>query len=225
MARVSGEAHTACAPSSARNVAASDGDDDSPPAPSRAAQIASRSSHACRYPLSLSGWSTCETISRTSRLACASFHFDSPCRMKKTVFIDELWRRQRNRTNDSRSPARGELTSLGLSNLTSISLSGRVCSGTRAWPSTVSVCEAHSSIRKCAPESETPTASWRAEFHTGATVLALVGHEMMPPTQRSRESTAHITTCTFGGFSPGDNRLLPTRTETRWIVGAPDTSS
>eukprot|EP00967_Tisochrysis_lutea_P051189 scaffold63172_cov27-Tisochrysis_lutea.AAC.2 len=143
----------------------------------------------------------------------------------RTVFIDELWRRQRNRTNDSRSPARGELTSLGLSNLTSISLSGRVCSGTRAWPSTVSVCEAHSSIRKCAPESETPTASWRAEFHTGATVLALVGHEMMPPTQRSRESTAHITTCTFGGFSPGDNRLLPTRTETRWIVGAPDTSS
>mmetsp|Transcript_6623 Transcript_6623/g.14680 ORF Transcript_6623/g.14680 Transcript_6623/m.14680 type:complete len:217 (-) Transcript_6623:951-1601(-) len=87
IARVSGEDQMALAEIIVCNAAASAGEEESSPfGSSSAAWMAFFKLDAWRNPCSLSGWSTCDTIWSTSRFACASFHLDSPCRMKKTCF-------------------------------------------------------------------------------------------------------------------------------------------
>ena len=86
-ARVSGDAHSAPALNIAWRAAASAAD--AGPSPAGSAAAAARaicSAFAWRYPFSLSGWSTADTIPITSFFFCASFHALSPWRTKKTCF-------------------------------------------------------------------------------------------------------------------------------------------
>ena len=95
-------------------------------------------------------------------------------------------------------------------------------SATFATPTSVSLAaECQSSIRSAIDSSYATPLSRRAEFHTGRAVPSLAGHDETPPTHRSRESTIHISTCTWScSASTCDGRSSgPTTARSRCTVG------
>ena len=87
----------------------------------------------------------------------------------------------------------------------SASLVTRLAVLTCAAASSTSLVACQSSTRSDMSGVEAPLVSWRAEFHSGhderlsssrASLSSLSGHEATPPTQRSSESTIHMSTYT-----------------------------